>query len=400
MGTCTILWLSAVSRVFGAEQSLLTVLKHLPAERFRSVLVCPADVPGVERDGADMREEAARLGAAVVKAPLERFRRSFAPAALLRSASALRRGTRSLLQIIRREQPDIVCSNGIHAALCGALAARRARVPHIWIVRDWHTPRIVSFLLGRLSARIIAPSRALGEQTPLTRRARSRLTIIPNAIDPEELRPARSTVLQKEFNVPQSALAVGMVAQLLPWKNHALFIRSAALVTGSPDAYFFIIGSDPWNAHPRYGEELRALATRLGVSERIIFTGYRRDIAAVMSSLDVLVLPSSNEPFGRVLIEAMALEIPVVAAAAGGPLEIVADGEDGLLFPAGDSEALAERLNRLLHSEELRRQLGQRGRRTVVQRFNIRTIITKYEELVNEVLRDAGKTTDSSLRSE
>jgi glycosyltransferase involved in cell wall biosynthesis len=357
----------------------------LSPDRFRSVVVCP-------REGGDFKEDVARLGVKILKAPLSRFRRSLAPADVVRSLGTFVGGARGVLKIIRREQPDVVWSNGIHAAMCGAAAARLARVPHLWHLRDWRAPRVIAPLLCRLSTRIIAPSRALSQRPPFNRCDERRILVIPNAVDPEEFKPDPNELLHKEFNLPPSALLVGMVAQLVPWKNHALFIRSAAKVVRSfPDARFFIIGGDLWNAHPAYEDSLRTLAGRLGISKQIIFTGYRSDIAAVMNSLHLLVQPSSDEPFGRVLIEAMSLEIPVVAAASAGPLEIISDGEDGLLFPPGDDEALAERITRLLRSEELRRRLGQQGRKKVIERFNIRTVISSYEQLIDSMLKEKSR---------
>jgi glycosyltransferase involved in cell wall biosynthesis len=113
--------------------------------------------------------------------------------------------------------------------------------------------------------------------------------------------------------------------------------------------------------------------------------GFRSDVSALMAACDIIVLPAPAEPFGLVLIEAMALGKPVIAAAAGGPLEIVADGETGLLFEPGNAGSLAGAMGRLLADPDLRRRMGIAGRRRYAQKFTARRMAEKMQEVYQGV---------------
>ena len=116
-------------------------------------------------------------------------------------------------------------------------------------------------------------------------------------------------------------------------------------------------------AEVRYGDELRELATRLGIAERVEFRGFQEDIWAELDLMDILVHASvTPEPFGQVIVEAMLAGVPVIAVAGGGPSEIVTDGVDGLLYPAGDVDALAQDLRRLRDDPNLRARLSDAAR--------------------------------------
>jgi glycosyltransferase involved in cell wall biosynthesis len=125
-----------------------------------------------------------------------------------------------------------------------------------------------------------------------------------------------------------------------------------------------IIGSAMFgDAEVTYGDELRELATELGIADRIEFRGFREDVWAELDLMDVLVHASvTPEPFGQVIVEAMLAGVPVIAAAGGGPSEIVTDGIDGLLYPAGDVDALTQALQRLRSDGTLRARLGDAAR--------------------------------------
>jgi glycosyltransferase involved in cell wall biosynthesis len=178
-----------------------------------------------------------------------------------------------------------------------------------------------------------------------------------------------------------------MVAHLVPWKEHGLFIEAAATVAPEyPSVRFAVVGDDRFGDHPAYRTELEQRAEALGLRNRLFFAGYRRDMDAVMRDLDLLVHPASREPFGRVLLEAMRAGKPVVAADGGGPRDIIENGVSGVLVPPGDPGALARAVGGLIRDRAQASRLAAAGRARARQAFDIRQTVSRTESLYREVL--------------
>jgi glycosyltransferase involved in cell wall biosynthesis len=145
-----------------------------------------------------------------------------------------------------------------------------------------------------------------------------------------------------------------------------------------------IIGDNSFN--PEYREELKRQTARLGMQDRVIFTGFRLDVQKILSSLAVSVLPSLKEGLSNALLESMAAGLPVVATDVGGNPEVVIDGETGLLVPAKNPSALAEAICRVLLTPGLRQSFGQAGRRRVLDHFSNERMIRTVERLYVDLL--------------
>ena len=158
------------------------------------------------------------------------------------------------------------------------------------------------------------------------------------------------------------------VCRLFKEKGPAELIRATALVRDEyPDVKLLVVGSDVTGGV--FMAELENLVERLGAGENVTFTGRRSDVPLLMAAADVFAMPSFDEPFGLVYLEAMAMQLPVVALDNGGTPEVVEHGETGLLSSPGDIDAVAQHLLMLLRSPDLREQMGRQGRRRVEQRF-------------------------------
>jgi glycosyltransferase involved in cell wall biosynthesis len=154
-----------------------------------------------------------------------------------------------------------------------------------------------------------------------------------------------------------------MVGRLAQWKGQHVFLEAFARAFPTGDEKAIIIGAALFDADQAYAATLRPLADRLGIADRVDFTGFREEIAAELREMDVLVHASTlPEPFGQVVTEGMAAGLVVVAAGDGGPAEIIEDGVNGLLTPPGDVEALAHALRRLAAQPVIRQQLGEAAR--------------------------------------
>ena len=200
--------------------------------------------------------------------------------------------------------------------------------------------------------------------------------------------PGRSgATVRRRYNIADSAPVVGMLGRLRPWKGQERFLRTANKVSQAiPQARFLVIGGTPLGDAGTYPEELKALVDDLVLTDRAILTGQIDDVPAALAALDLFVHPGDPEPFGLVNIEAMAMELPVVAFNHGALPEIVADGKSGVLVTPGDLEALSETITGLLQDPDRMKSMGHAGRKIVEDRFTIEDTAHGVETVLDEVL--------------
>ena len=173
-----------------------------------------------------------------------------------------------------------------------------------------------------------------------------------------------------------------MAGRIHTWKGQEVLVEAARLLrTRCPQARFIIAG-DIVPGQPAPKQAIEAAIARHGLGDRVQLIGFWRDVRQVMAAVDIFVLPSTApEPFGLVLLQAMATGKPVIAAAHGGPLEIVVDGETGLLVPPRDPAALADAIERLANDRDLRGRLAAAGRRRAEERFGFAAHVAAFEEI-------------------
>jgi glycosyltransferase involved in cell wall biosynthesis len=351
----------------------LALLRLLPALDVDAHVILGEDGPLVRR----LHE----AGISVEVLPMPGYARSAHRDALspLAAAGATAYTLRLALRL-RRLRPDLVATNSLKAALYGGLAGRLARRPVVWHVRD----RIADDALSPSAVRLV---RAAARLLPTGIIANSRATLatlhrVQGRVIPSPVK------IENVAHQGNGTFRVGMLGRIARWKGQHVFIEAFALAFPDGPEHAAIVGAPLFGAdEDAYLDELRALADRLGLNGRLEFTGFRERIADELARLDVLVHASIEpEPFGQVVAEGMLAGLPVVAAAAGGPAEVVEDGVDGLLYPPGDTEALAEALRRLAADEPLRRRLGEAARRKAVE-FTPEAVAPQILDLYREVLR-------------
>jgi len=320
--------------------------------------------------------------------PFRRLYKTWHPVSFCGAAARQAGLVHSLRKAIRETRPDLLHSNSTTAHLAGALAAKTMRIPSIWHVRDLVPLGPLGYFLGRLSDRIVAISHAV-ERAVRRYASAGQIEVVHNGIDaPTFAASAQPGTLRAELGLPPKTPLVGMVGQLVPWKGQRVFFDAMGRICDSiRNASGVVVGSDIFDDHPAYVAELHALQQRRGPSDSVRFLGYRPDVSTVMADLDVLMVPSFNEPFGRVALEAMALSKPVVASNSGGLPEIVVDRATGRLCPTGDAVAFADATVELLANRRLARQYGAAGRERVTHEFStermVRSTIRIYEELAS-----------------
>jgi glycosyltransferase involved in cell wall biosynthesis len=200
-----------------------------------------------------------------------------------------------------------------------------------------------------------------------------RVHTVLNGIDPSRWDPRiDGSEIRREFSIPMEAPLLASVSRLFTQKGQRELLHALARVRKRvPDVRLLIVGADALEVHGgSFTAELRVLARDLGVADCVVFTGERPDIPRIMAACDVFTMPSQEEPFGLVFLEAMAMQKPVVALNDGGAPEVVEHGRSGLLSPAGDIDALAGNIVTLIADAPLRARMGEHGRARVLKYFN------------------------------
>jgi len=216
--------------------------------------------------------------------------------------------------------------------------------------------------------------------------AMERIRVVYNGIDTQRFRPDLPSGFREDAGAASDDVLIGITSRLAPDKGQETFLRAAALVAPvEPRARFVIVGDDSIYSDNRDCiSTLKRIVTEQGLTERVTFAGFRSDMAAVYTGLDVLVNAAWREAFGLVVVEAMACGKAVVGTEAGGIPEIITHGCDGFLFPPRDEQKLAEILLDLVRRPELRRAVGRAARQTVLSRFSIQTMARSIEKVYGE----------------
>jgi glycosyltransferase involved in cell wall biosynthesis len=283
--------------------------------------------------------------------------------------------------------PQIIYTNGIKTHVLGALLRPRVKGRIVWHLRDFWPGRYVGLLADFGPHAIIANSRATALHLQERLRHPEKVTVVHNAVDPDEFSPAGPLPPPGPWS--DHAPRVGLVAAFARWKGHALFLEAAKrLAPKFPTAGFFIVGGEIYDSggEPGYEDYLRRLVWQAGLQNRVQFTGFQADIAPWYRALDVVVNASVKpEPFGRTLLEAMACGRAVVGPRAGGVPEFVCHGKNGLLYEMRNAAELSLAIGSLLGSPSLRAKLGEGGREIARGRFSPRGHAAALARLFEEV---------------
>jgi glycosyltransferase involved in cell wall biosynthesis len=281
---------------------------------------------------------------------------------------------RNLRRVVLAVRPYVIHTHSQKAHVFASLAAAGTGIPVIWHMRDILTDpfaRTVMDVLATIrAARVVAISEAVASRFIWARRKTS---VIYNAVTaPTSFSRDAIARLKSLWGVPPDSQVVGCVGQIAFWKGHHVFIDAAAALAPSyPNLYFVVVGGPLYGAH-EYQAELLRRVKRAGLAPRFRFLGQRADAPQCICAFDVLVhTPVKEEPFGRVVVEAMARRVPVVAARTGGIPEIMEDGREGFLVEPGNAGGVAAATAFLVDDPELRAEMGAHGRVSYLQRFNV-----------------------------
>ncbi len=244
-------------------------------------------------------------------------------------------------------------------------------------------------MISNYSDHVVAISHAVANHLLADRpRLEPRLSIIYDAVDTERFRPdIDGEDLRNQWGIHQDNVLVGVVGRISAWKGQDLFLQAFALAQAkATQLRAVIVGDAPPNEDWRL-EALKNRSQELGIEKNVIWAGYRNDTPNVMAALDILALPSTQpEPFGMVILEAMATGKPVIATAHGGPLETVVDGETGYLVSPTDPMDMTNAMQKLVTNASLRHKLGNQARRRAIQSFSFTRQIDAFNALYENMI--------------
>lgn len=258
---------------------------------------------------------------------------------------------------------------------------------HAWVMLGWKGElyrKLDLFLMKRFD-HLFAVSKATKEEMVAEGIPEAQVTVLYNGIDTESWsRNCVKTTVRDELEVPQNSLVIGYVGRIMPEKDLDTWIRSAAIVAKQyPQAKFVLVGEGKdGTTH----DELKALASSLGVADQLIFPGFRRDLPRVYSAFDVFVMSSLREGLPNSILEAMALGIPVVSTDVAGAKELVVNDETGFIVEQRDFNNLAASILRILDHDSVRLRMGRAGRERVEAEFSFQQRLRKIEGLYRQIL--------------
>jgi len=374
----------------GGEVSLLALLKALDRDRYHPLVAFPGPGP--------LSQELEKLGVPCVNVPISLHS---SPLQFAGAVWHLRKQTRDVCLVHGNSKRSLRVT-----VVLGWLMGART----IWQVRDrvnWEQVPLLERWFARQVDAVIANSDAVARGLgPLP------VQVVYNPVDVTRFSPDHSGQrVRAEFGVAPHEKLVGVVGRITVWKGHQTFIEALRLVKNRvPNVKALIVGEQfqrSLEADLRELERLRRnlrgqvtvpssivfrmqdlkrLVQDLGLDDQVIFTGFRRDVPGIMAALDLLLLPSWWEPFGRVLIEAMASGKPVVATNLGGSAEIVRDQHTGILIPPLDAAAMADAMCEILTQPSLAARMGRQGRLDAEGRFSLSRYLQQIEEIYRSIL--------------
>lgn len=386
----------------GSITGLLDLIRGLDPDRYRPVVSFrtpnsfvpefeAADIPVVVLDpvalpdppvGGPRDQAPPRTPSSPVRREVRRLLRRDLPAA------------RRLRRVIHDHDVDLVHANNDvlsnRDAILAAVVTLRPVVVHVrWLHTYENDAKLrIDKLLARRAARFFFMSRAIADSCRELEIPAERQAVLDDPFHVADYDVVVPPGLAAELGLPAGGRVALHVGRIVPWKGQDVFLRAMARVlVAAPDAMGLLVGSPTDLSGRRFLADLEALAAELGIAHRIVFAGSRRDVPQLIALSEVVVHCSTmSEPFGRVVVEAMAGGRPVIGAAGGGVPEIIEPGVTGLLVPPGDHEQLSVAIIALLDDPEEAAALGKRAQAAVAARFTIEAHAGAVQAAYDEVL--------------
>ncbi|WP_336788242.1 glycosyltransferase family 4 protein [Paenibacillus sp. MMO-177] len=370
------------SAVSGAEINLMVTAKHYT--KAHPIIFAPE---------GELLDRARKDWFEVVPLPSYNARLSRNPFRLAAGAAGMVRAGYQLAKAAAEQKADVIHANSLRAGMMASLFYWRHRIPVVWHLHDIPPKGLIGKTI-RLYASLAAQS-VIAISEPVMRdykKLGNRVHLVHNGTVLSEYTEKEKAYsrekIRTELNTPQEGRVMTIIGQIAPWKRQADAIRALhALLEEGKESYLWIVGEPKFREeNERYLEELHLLAEQLKVEKYVRFTGFREDIDEVCCAADLLLLCSENEPFGRVIIEAMAQGTPVVATSGGGVSEIIQHGQSGMLYATGNILELVHRIKAIEGDKQLYKQISMNSMDRIKEHFSIEQAAAKTEQIYRQAI--------------
>ena len=379
----------------GVEQSLFTLCKYLDKERFELIVAVPEDGP--------LTETLSGMGIKTLITPLEWWTPIwffFGERHYYKFLAGLKQRVDNLVKIINENDINVVHTSTL-PVIDGAIAAKISGRPHIWHLHGrfngsasssfgtYFPIDVIYRIVDQLSWQIVAVSQIVKDFlssyiTP------SKIKLIYNGIDIDKFNGKRSLSksLIEEFPTLKNKVLVGLVGRIARVKGIEDYVEAAIEVLKlRDDVGFLIVGPEE---DKTLGQKVRKRVDSLHLADKIIFTGYRKDIPGLLQEIDLVVCSSLKEGFPYSCLEAMAASKALVATKCGGPNELVVDGEMGYLVDVGKADKLARAILKAVENPEAMKLMGEKGRQRIEEFFEAQIYAQHFENLYNNAVKESG----------
>lgn len=352
----------------GGQISFLKLLENIDRTLVEPILVCPFNGNLVSR--------VEEMGIPVKILSMDSPKKN--PIKFFGSVHKLR-------QLMRSMKVDLVHANTSRSTLYAGLAAKPLELPVIWHVRVIESEGKYDRFLTGLCNKLVVVSKAVEKRFNwLLSKNPEKVAVIHNGVDLREFCPMISgDGVRSEFNIKPNVPVAGIVGNLLAWKGQEYFIRAASAVRKViPSAMFLVVGDGECR------HDLERSSEKLGIRDKIIFTGRRFDIPKLMAAMNVVIHSSiTPEPFARVILEAMAMGKPIVAMNEGGVPEAIKDGVNGISIPPKNASLMAQKIIGLLGDRDKAKKMGQAARKCAEEHFSIEANVKKIQKEYLQILK-------------
>ena len=381
-------------KLYGNTRYIIAILQYIDRSRFEPILAVPKEDEAISA----VKELGVQYYVLPPPPSLQMFGgnilRQNIMAKLRTGLSLLNYNINTFRKFIREKMISMVQCHNIRSLLTVGLATRLEGIPCLWYIKggELEHPVLNNFGLY-VASNILFQSSLMKKQyhTYLVQIFNRKINILRNGLDLKNIYSVNNHNLQSlrlELNICKKDINFIYIGALYPKKGCSLLIDAFhKVVKNIPKAKLYIVGDHGTIEYQPYAESLIPKVKQYGISERVIFTGYRTDVLAILSLMSVFVLPSLTEGMPRSLMEAMALGKPVIATKVGGIPELVRSGETGVLVEPGDSNELAQTMLYLTRDAAMRKTMGNAGKNLIFKHYSVEQNIQSLMKLYDEILR-------------
>lgn len=382
-----VLFISHSPEMGGAEKALIDILVNLDKDSFEGYLTVPKS--------GEMEKIVKRLGVRtfvidyrywlMLKLSLLRYL-LYIPLNII--------GAVRIAVLVKKLGIDIVFTNTC-TVISGALAAKMCGKAHIWSIHEMIGKGSDTFkgpfpakaalsIINSLSKSIIVDSRFIGSVFPEEYQGKICAVYYGFNVDLYVSKKMEREELRKQYGIKEDEKVISLIGTICELKGQMNAVLAMPAIAQNFSESRLLLAGAVFGQHKKYAEEVKVVIAKSNMSKQVLLTGFKKEISEIYKISDCVILPSSVEAFGRVIVEAMLAGVPVIASRVGGIPEIITNGVDGVLIDSRTPESIAEAVTSLFKTPEIMIQYAENARRSATERFSAKTMINNIEKILRQ----------------